>query len=120
MLKLCPSPISGGHDTSIRQIDRHEEDIPMHSGNDTLTQLRDLLEKSQASLTLCESAYQGFLSFGDNAGGIVCCTMQLQQAARALREYAGAVLAIAGDIHTTSRDSAAQLELLVEGITGRP
>jgi hypothetical protein len=91
----------------------------MHSGNDTLTQLWDLLEKSQASLMRCESAYHGFLSFGDNSGGIVFCAMQLQQAALALREYAGAVLTIAGDIHTTSRDSAEQLELLVEGIPGR-
>jgi hypothetical protein len=92
----------------------------MHTGNDTLTQLRDLLEKSQASLTLCESAYLGFLSFGDNSGGIVFCTMQMQQAARALHEYAGAVLAIAGDIHTAPRDSVEQLELLVERMPGQP
>jgi hypothetical protein len=91
----------------------------MSNGNDTLTQLRELLKKSQATLTQCESSYQGFLAFSGNNGGIVFCTIQLRQAASALREYADALVAIAMDIHTTSREPTEQLELLHVGMQGR-
>jgi hypothetical protein len=92
----------------------------MSNGNDALVQLRELLEKSHATLKQCESSYTGFLAFEGNNGGIVFCTVQLQGAAAALRDCADGLVALAGTIDTTHRASAEQLELLVEGITGRP
>jgi hypothetical protein len=92
----------------------------MNSGNDTLTQLRELLKKSQATLKQCESSYTGFLAFEGNNGGMVFCTVQLQQAASALRDCADGLVALARKIDTTHRESAEQLELLAAGMTGRP
>jgi hypothetical protein len=92
----------------------------MHTGNDTLAQLKKLLEKSQASLAHCESSYTGFLAFEGNNGGMVFCTVQLQEAAAALRDCADGLVALAGKIDTTHRESAEQLDLLAAAMTGRP
>ena len=92
----------------------------MSNSTDSLTQLRELLKHAQESLQQCNSAFKGYRAFQGNNGGIVFCTVQLQQAAAALRGHADALAAIATDLHTTHRDLSEQLDLHDVGMNGRP
>jgi hypothetical protein len=72
----------------------------MSNHTDTLTQLRELLKHSKASLKKCESSYKGFLAFRGNHQGLQFCAAQLFQAAAGLRDDAEQLAAIAEDLAT--------------------
>jgi hypothetical protein len=77
----------------------------------TLTQLRELLKYLQTSLRQCESSYKGLLAFRGNDQGIAFCTVQLHQAAAALREHAEQIVALAENLHDVYSDMPEQLAL---------
>jgi hypothetical protein len=70
----------------------------MSNHTDPLSQLKVLLKSSQESLQVCAKSYKGFRVFKGNRGGIEFCTVQLQEAATALRDQANALLEIAEEL----------------------
>jgi len=93
----------------------------MANSTDPLSQLRDLLKHTQESLTQCVKSSRGFRLFKGNRGGIVFCTVQLREAATALRDQANALLEIAEELHVVYQDFyiPEQLELHDVDLNGR-